>query len=230
MKTDAQGIRPGPPNRPARKRAWLVVCLGLLSPLAADAGTALHFPYQPDNIHSAAAKLPPDLRRVLVLPLTGDASWEQTESADFLYDTLVDELTKSKKFEVIRVTPAQLKARTGKSSWQAEDALPESLLDSLGRSFACNGVLFCHLTACRSYAPLALGWRLKLVDTRGGDILWSADEQFDAGRPSVQAGLRSFDRRELRSERADDGWASQHSPRRFGRYSIATLLRLLPER
>ena len=214
----------------AKNLALLLICLCSIGMTVEAANLSLTTAYQPDNFHRADRKLPEDMRRVLVLPLTGDSSYEQTESSELLYNVLIEELTKTKKFEVIRVTPAQLKARTGQSAWRAEDALPETLLDSLGKAFACNGVLFCHLTAYRSYAPQLIGWRLKLVDTRGGEILWAMDEVFDAGRPSVVAGVRSFDQREQKPTAGDDNWLTLHSPRRFGRYSIASALRLLPDR
>lgn len=229
LNTDVKDWRNNLRRAGAINIALLLACLCSICPAAA-ANISLTSAYQPDNFHRASRKLPEDMRRVLVLPLTGDSSYEQAESMELLYNVLIEELTKSKKFEVIRVTPAQLKARTGRSSWRAEDALPETLLDSLGKAFACNGVLFCHLTAYRSYAPLSIGWRLKLVDARGGEILWAMDEVFDAGRPSVIVGVKDFDRREQKTAYGDDNWLTLHSPRRFGRYSIATALRHLPNR
>jgi hypothetical protein len=230
LNTDVKDRPNNPRQTGAINIALLLVCLCWLCATAQAANVSLTTAYQPDNFHRAARKLPEDMRRVLVLPLTGDSSYEQTESLESLYNVLIEELTKSKKFEVIRMTPAQLKAHTGKSTWRAEDALPETLMDSLGKAFACNGVLFCHLTTYRSYAPQSIGWRLKLVDARGGEILWAMDEVFDAGRPSVVTGVKSFDRREQKPANDDDNWLTLHSPRRFGRYSIATALRLLPDR
>jgi len=164
-------------SRSAGKASFvlLLVCMCVIGTLAGATKSSLITAYQPDNFNRTARKLPSDMCRVVVLPLTGDSSYEQTESAGLLYDILLEELSKSKKFEVIRVTPAELKALTGKSTWRAEDALPETLLDALGKAFAGNGILFCHLTACRSQAPLAIGWRLKLVDARNGGIIWSVD-------------------------------------------------------
>lgn len=208
----------------------LLVAMCLLGTLAGAAKASLFCAYQPDNFNRAARKLPADMRRVLVLPVTSDSSYEQTESTALLYDILVEELSKSKKFEVIRLTPAELKMHTGKPAWRAEDALPPTLLDTLGKEFACNGVIFAHLTAYQSQAPLAIGWRLKLVDARDGTILWSVDEVFDAGRPDVVAGVKIFDRREQKSDTDDDHWLTLHSPRRFGRYAAASVLRLLPVR
>lgn len=213
-------------NGISRRLLSLAILLLPLIPIE----SAYTLAYQPNNVHSASRKLPQDLRRILVLPVTSNGSYEATEGVDMLYDLLVEELNSTKKFEVIRVTPAQLSAKTGRPSWQAEEALPETLLDTLGTSFACNGILFCQVTTFRAYAPLAIGWRFKLVDARDGGIIWAADEVFDAGRTSVQTGVKSFDRQRQRTGRSDDGWVTLHSPRRFGHYSAATLLQLLPER
>ena len=230
MDTDVKDTRANSRSAGSVSFPLLLVSLCLLGTLAGAANASLFSAYQPDNFNRSARKLPADMRRVLVLPVTSDSSYEQTESTGLLYDILVEELSKSKKFEVIRVTPAELKAHTGKSAWQAEDALPASLLDSLGKDFACNGVIFAHLTAYQSQAPLAIGWRLKLVDARDGTILWAVDEVFDAGRPDVVAGVKIFDRREQKSDTDDDHWLTLHSPRRFGRYSAASVLSLLPVR
>jgi hypothetical protein len=35
-------------------------------------------------------------------------------------------------------------------------------------------VPFAELTAYRAHAPLAVGWRLKLVDACSGQIVWAA--------------------------------------------------------
>jgi len=46
----------------------------------------------------------------------------------------------------------------------------------------------------------------------------------------VIAGVKIFDRHEQKSDSDEDNWLTLHSPRRFGRYSVATVLTLLPER
>src|ERR1035441_7903692 len=46
----------------------------------------------------------------------------------------------------------------------------------------------------RRNTPLAVGWRLKLVDARSGQIIWSVDELFDAARPGVFRAAQRFER------------------------------------
>jgi len=52
------------------------------------------------------------------------------------------------------------------------EILPPDFLDSLQRVYGCDAVLFCELSTFRAYAPLAVGWRMKLVDVRTRQILW----------------------------------------------------------
>jgi hypothetical protein len=225
--------KPGPQRLPRKQSTTFALFLGAAIFVGSPVGlpeSAFARPYEPKNVHREGRTLPSDLRRVLVLPMTGDKSYAQTESREFLYQILLEELGKTGEFEVSPADPALLKAKTGKAVWQAEDALPESFLDNVGKTFACNGILFCHLTTYRPYAPQSVGWRLKLVDARDGTILWAADEVFDAGRPAVVAGVKKFDRNEQNTKPDNGAWATIHSPRRFARYSLATLLDLLPRR
>jgi hypothetical protein len=76
---------------------------------------------------------------------------------------------------------------------------------------------------------MAIGWRLKLLDTRSGYVLWAGDELFDAGRPAVVAAVRQYVKTQATGG-VDEEWAFLNSPRRFGQYSMAELLETLPVR
>jgi len=107
--------------------------------------------------------------------------------------------------------------------------LPGEFFESLQRTYGCDAVLFCQLTVFQAYAPLAVGWRFKMVDVRTRQILWVADEVFDAGQRSVLNGARRYDLSNFKS-RESDGWGIRNSPRQFGQYAAARLLATLPDR
>jgi hypothetical protein len=192
----------------------------------------LRSPYKPNNIFIAAPQLPGDLKRVAVLPLaSGGRRTDLAEGCDALGPVLVAELIKAKKFEVVPVPPEELSRLTGRMDWTGEEVLPAGLLGLLEKEYGCDAVLFCELTEFRAYAPLAVGWRLKLVDVRLKKTIWAGDEHFDAGNPAVIAGARLYTRHgQVVSDDNSGGWLAINSPRRFGQYSINSLLGTLPVR
>jgi hypothetical protein len=188
--------------------------------------------YAPSNVHHDLATLPRSLQRVAVLPLCATLDPTSAASArDVLQPVLMEELAKSKRFEIVLVKPEDLEHRTGRPSWTAEDKLPANFLKTLGEDYACEAVLFPQITVYRAYPPLAIGWRLKLVTVHGCQMLWAADEVFDAGHPSVLNGARLYEQQEFRAAGPiNDSKSGLNSPRRFGHYSAATLLATLPQR
>ena len=201
-----------------------------------------HRPYKPDNIFSAGGKpdkffavsnqLPGDVKRVAVLPLACDArQTDLTVGRESLEPILFTELVKVKRFEVVQISREQLWRSTGRTEWSGDEILPADFLDLLKRDFACDAVLFSQLTEFRASPPLAVGWRLKLVDVRQRKTIWAADEPFDAGQPAVIAGARHYERREQMALDGDtSGWLAVNSPRWFGQYAVASLLDTLPAR
>lgn len=206
----------------------LLLAAGLsLSGCATASGPAAH---APDNFYAPHSVLPMNVQRVAVLPLTSEASRaDLPEGCDALNPILLTELAKTKRFELVSVSPELLRSRLGASGWTGAEILPADFFESLRRTYACDAVLFCQLTTFRAYAPLAIGWRFKLVDVRTGQVLWAADEVFDAGRQPVLQSARQYQLAQLRSSQRDD-WAMKNSPRQFGQYSAAQLLARLPTR
>lgn len=188
--------------------------------------------YRPDNVFAYSAKLSPDLRRVAVLPLAAEsAGRDLPEGCTALAPVLWEQLVKTRKFEVVDVDAAALRRATGRTAWTGTDLLPPDFLAFLRREYDCDGVLFAEVTAYRAYAPLAVGWRLKLVDLRSGQIVWAADELFDAAQPAVyHAAQRFAGPRHCCWFGRDENWLAANSPRQFGRYATAALLDTLPER
>ena len=187
---------------------------------------------RPVNVFAYPAKLSLDLRRVAVLPLAAETGGRDLpEGCAALAPVLWEQLVKARKFEVVTVEAANLRRSSGQTAWTGLEVLPPDFLASLRREYACDGVLFAELTAYRAYAPLAVGWRLKLVDVRSGQILWAADELFDAAQPAVyRAAQRYAGPRSLWPFGREENWVAANSPRQFGRYAAAAVLDTLPER
>jgi hypothetical protein len=188
--------------------------------------------YQPENVYAATNALPANVRRVVVLPLVCDENnYDLTEGRAALEPVMRDELIKTKKFEIVSSDSDFLQNRTGRADWASDETLPPELFNLLRDNSGCDAVLLCRLTVFRAYPPLAVGWRVRLVDAQTGRTIWAADEVFDAGQPKVDNGAR---RHQLTQERgpngAPDEWFIQNSPSKFGQYAAARLLATLPAR
>jgi hypothetical protein len=188
--------------------------------------------FSPDNVFVYPKKLTLDFRRVAVLPIAATtASGDLPAGCEALAPVLLEQITKTKKFEALPVNASYLRARTGQAAWTGREVLPPDFFAYLRREYDCDGVLFVELTAYRAYAPLAVGWRFKLVDARTQQIIWAADELFDAAQPAVQQAAAKFEQpKPVLPLMAEKDWVVLNSPRRFGRYSAAALLETLPER
>lgn len=187
--------------------------------------------YRPDNVFAYSAKLSIGIRRLAVLPVaTAVQGGDLPEGCAALNPILLEQLVNTKRFEVVSVDPARLREATGEASWTGTEALPRDFLGFLHREYDCDAVLFAELTVYRAYAPLAIGWRLKLVDDRSGQILWAADELFDAADPAVEKSVQAFYGKGLISRLTHhEDWMAVNSPRQFGRYTAVTLFNTLPE-
>ncbi len=216
----------------ARTHLLLLATCALLAGCATQARNlaALAPDYRPENVFSYPPTLPMNLQRVAVLPLACEEPHANLpEGCEALNPVLLTELAKLKKFEVVAVNRENLRSRTGRSSWTGAEVLPAEFFASLQRTYGCDAVLFCQLTVFHAYAPITVGWRFKMVDTRTRQILWAADEVFDAGQKTVLNGAARFQATALRGSEAD-GWSIRNSPRQFGQYAAARLLATLPDR
>lgn len=192
-------------------------------------GAGLGPEFQPQNFHQTTAWLPRDVRRVAVLPLTA-ATGEllNNSTRDQLEQLLPRELNRTGLFEVIQVEPETLRRWTGKSRWGVADALPADFFALLREQLGCDAVIFAHVTAFRAYAPMAMGWKLHLVDTRQPQIWWACDVMYDAGDQSVARGATRFEREQQGSRpTSGDPATILRSPGRFGQYTLATSLETL---
>jgi hypothetical protein len=188
--------------------------------------------FKPRNIHAAAPELPPAVRRVAVLPLTGAAGNIDLEnSRESLTQALNHALHAEHAFELAPVSADQLQHWFGKALWTAHEPLPQEFLERLRDRLDCDGVLFVHVSAYRAYAPILVGWNLKLVGTDTPAIWWSADAIFNSGDPSVARAARRYHQRHFAdASAATDSKLILNSPAAFTEYTLHALFQTLPDR
>lgn len=189
-------------------------------------------PYRPVNYRLAPGGFPAEFRRVAVLPLTSNPQEPMAGDGVVTLETVfLGELRRRAVFEVVTVTKEELRAWTGQSTWRQEEPLPADFLSRIRQHTGCDGVLFAHLAVYRPYPPLAVGWRLRLVEHAQGRSLWETDEVFDAGSAEVIRAAQVYARQQQNQPATDlDSLAVLNSPRRFGQYTAAALCALLPGR
>jgi hypothetical protein len=216
----------------------LVAVVALLAAAIALAGCDTfkpHLPevrYRPTNVYIKSKTLDPQIKRVAVLPLTTSLPTESLlAGVDLLQPLVRAELEKTKRFELLIVSAEQLRQWTGHGSWKVDDQLPADFFDRLHDAGGCDAVFFTELTRYQAYPPLAVGWKLTLVQNTPRDILWSADEVFDAGDTEIANAARHYSTQHVHVEAPlADPESILGSPSRFGQYTLNALLTLLPLR
>jgi hypothetical protein len=201
--------------------------------------------YHPNNFYRRSNFLPPEIKRVALLPLTITTSSDAVleAGAESLGPIVYAELEKAKRFEVIPVTKEQMKQWTGQNNWRADEQLPPNLFQAVHDGTGCDAVIFCQLARYQPYQPVAVGWKFSLIETPHGDatnstplgfkpsIIWSIDEVLDSGDPEVATAARIYYTQHIRNESpAADVSTMMSSPVRFGQYTLDSLLGTLPER
>ena len=188
--------------------------------------------FQPDNVFLAAPQLSKSLRNVAVLPLVADSQLaDATAGIAAVEPVLHRELAKQQRFELTFVTAAQLREWTHRAGWTAEEELPANFFESLRRQLHCDGVLFCRLTQYQAYPPLAVGWRMKLVDSESCGVVWAADVVFDSRDKAVANSARRYQQAsQTLSSTLPDSRIILTSPERFAHYSAEAVLKTLPAR
>jgi hypothetical protein len=193
---------------------------------------AMAAPYSPSNIYLRESRLPKNLRRLAVLPIPRvDGDTAQSAGAEVLEPLLLSELRKTKTFDVDFINPTRLVSITGRSAWVPSDALPPDYFHKIARETGCDTVLFAQLTTYHAYPPLRIGWAMKIVDCEKQLTWWAVDEVFDAGNASVASGAVSYGKAEFNlPDPVIDNPGMLASPRRFGQYTISTVVGTIPGR
>ncbi len=230
------------PCQPARRKLGpsflLVIALTVLpallagcahSPFNAQAFTPS---YEPTNVYREEPTLPSAVRRVAVLPLTPlNEGADMAFGIESLGPTLSAELARARQFELVPVSRDELRLITGRSVWSTEDKLPLDFFEKLKDKLAVDAILFSKLTSYRAYEPLAVGWRLKLVDTDEPRVLWAVDEVFDARVPEVAAAaVRHAQGHPDAGASLQDSRSVLLSARRFGQYTASAVVQTMPGR
>jgi len=189
--------------------------------------------YQPSNFYPPKGTvLDPALKRVAILPIATVASTEALQAgAQQLQPLVCAELEKTKRFDLVSVTPEQLRLWTGQSSWRDDEALPRDFFARIREGCGCDAVFFTQLNRYFPYSPVAIGWKLSLVEVQQSQVVWKAAEIFDAGDTRVANAARHYSMEHVHIEGpGDDPGVILGSPSRFGQYSLSALLATLPER
>ena len=141
------------------------------------------------------------------------------------------ELAKQRLFEIVRLTPEQMKELFGQRRLSSSGQLPETFLEDIARVTGANGVLLMDLDSYRPYRPLALGVRAKLVDLKSSDFLWAIDETFDAGQAEVIVAANRFQlETQVGNISARTTGSALSSPRAFAKYVASSTFATLPIR
>lgn len=183
------------------------------------------------NVYREGGKVPPHVKRVVVLPVAVASLKDNLEEGrEAMQGLLGAEFLATRRFEFVTVSREQCRAWTGRSEWLVSEELPRDLLTKIRRETGCDGVLFSQLTHYRAYAPVAVGWRMQLVCVEPLRVLWAVDELFDGGDPAVADAAKAYCRRRELAPNGSDPRSILSTPRRFGQFTAASLAGTLPER
>jgi hypothetical protein len=185
--------------------------------------------FTPAN-YTREPQLPAHLRRVLLLPVSGAAVMPpETEVA--LEDVFAHELQRAQRFEVVRLSREDCRRKFGAPEFSSAAALPHDFLETLGREYAADAVLFVDLTAFRAYRPLALGVRAKLATVEETRLLWSFDEVFSGDDATVSNSLKRFyTGSDSSGTPLNPAVGALQSPTKFAAYVAAATFDTLPPR
>ena len=186
--------------------------------------------YQPVNFNGEK-QLPAGLRRVLVLPVYG-GQVVTAETSQVLDGILINALQQKARFEVVSVSREEMQRRFSQPEFSSAALLPHRFLDELGQAYGAEAVLFVDVTLYAPYAPLAVGFRTKLVSVTDVRLIWTFDDAFSASDPTVVNSVQRAGRKEGSAARvpADMTVGTFQSPRRFAAYAADTMFDTLPPR
>ena len=185
--------------------------------------------FAPTNVRGVT-RLPPDVRRVVILPVHGPRSLTD-DALKRLDETLLAELGRTARFELVPLARAELSRLVGPQLLSSTDAFPPEFLARIARQYAADAVLFTDVTAHSAYRPLVLGLRTKLARTDGAELLWSTDVVYSAAdQPTVNSARKYALETTPAKTPGDRSHAILQNPTRFAAYAFSSLLGTLPPR
>ena len=178
------------------------------------------------NVYISPEGLPANLQRVAVMPLMPGRGNRAAElGVPLIQQAFTEELSRARVFDVVTLTPNRLDTLVGVQALYADSRLPIEFISKIKEETGCQAVLFAELTTFRAYPPVAVGWKLHLFDLETEELVWAADEVFDAGQATVANALRRHIREKLSPNNAA---ATQllvlDSPREMARFSLGELI------
>ncbi len=188
--------------------------------------------FTPSNV-KAAAKIPADVRRVIILPVYGGPAL--TEQTLLKLDAVcLSELTRTARFEVVPLSRDELAKITGTRQISSVEKLPAVLVDKLFNiynTYGADAVLFVDVTAYSAYPPLLVGLRTKIAKVTDGEIIWATDNLFAAAEPAVaNSARRHAEGLGTDRGRTDLSHTILQNPQRFAGYAAAATFLTLPIR
>jgi len=185
--------------------------------------------FSPTNFQ-AAAVMPLEIRRVVVLPVADEGRIPE-DTLDNLDTVLQTALGRAQRFEVVPISRPACARLAGTRAIRSVDALPHDFLTRLIADYAADAVLFVDVTSYSPYPPLALGLRAKLVRTDNQGILWAFDTIFSATDTAVvNAARRQWLDTAPPGTPADFSTTALQSPQRFAAYAATAAFATLPPR
>jgi len=184
--------------------------------------------HQIGNYYLVDQKLPDDIRRVAMMPLTAvQTDYASVAAVESLQPVLYGELSKLRAFDITIIPRSKLQDLTGQSSWSPDDRLPNNFLYQITNTTACDAILFSRVTHYHAFPPMAIGWKMLMVNTKG-DVLWSVDEVFDAGEARVvNSAHRYAMQNEMTAPEIEPHTGLVNSPRFFSQYAASEVVKTL---
>lgn len=181
---------------------------------------------QVTNVHQEGPVIPAHLRRVALLPLhRGRYDHIDMEPIE---ENFVQELGKQNLFELVSITPEEMREMFGERSYSSVELLPTQLLGKLHRVYAIDGVMLVDISYFNAYQPVGIGVRAKLLDGHTGEIVWATDEVFDSANPAVSnAARRYYQTQSVNQYPLQQTQSVLHSPTRFSKYVAAAVFRTI---
>lgn len=194
---------------------------------------ALVGPYfTPANVKTLA-KMPAEIRRVVVLPVSGGPTLTE-ETLLSLDSVCQSELNRTGRFEVVPLTRDALAAISGVRQINSVEHLPVALLDKLlniYNSYGADAILFIDVTTYSPYPPLKLGLRTKLARVSDGEIIWATDNVFNAAEiPVANSARHHAESLGTDRGRTDLSHTILQNPQRFAGYVASATFLTLPPR
>ncbi|MEO7597406.1 MAG: hypothetical protein ABIV50_00625 [Opitutus sp.] len=220
-------------SAPVRKSGALLAVIGsvwisgcMVPPVSDSARTG---PFFKATNHTGDAQLPPNVRRVVLLPIAS-GTVAPAESVGALDAVFLTELQRKNRFEVVTLTRSDCLQRFQAEEYSSVSALPADMLKRLQREFAADAVMFVDLTVFKAYRPMALGIRSKLA-TLGENVhlIWTFDNVYSAADGAVANSARAhFMEGDRGGVPADLTPSVLQSPSRFASYVASDMFATLP--